>query len=89
MENAKFTKQHKSTPSMGWLLLAGTGAFSHLEQDRKFYLLISQNEVFIKFSGHNAMCQAFLAPVAHNDLYLQFAQTPCAQLRHFRHRGIQ
>jgi hypothetical protein len=32
-DNPNFTKQHKSTPNMGWIILRGTRGFSHLEQE--------------------------------------------------------
>ena len=32
--NTNFTKQHKSTPNTGWLLLGGTKGFSHLEREK-------------------------------------------------------
>jgi len=34
-DNANFTKQHKSIPDIGWLLLWGNSAFSHLQQENK------------------------------------------------------
>jgi hypothetical protein len=80
---------------MGWFLLRCTRVFSHLtarEQYRKvtnrtFYLFILQNEIFIKFSSHDKKKSlSFLVPVTHNGIFLQFAQTPCAQFRHSCYR---
>jgi len=32
-DDTNFTRQHKSTPDMGWLLLCGTRDFLHLDQE--------------------------------------------------------
>jgi len=56
-----FTKQYKTTRNMGLALITGYSDFLTLTareqytevRNRKFYLLILQNEVFIKFSGND------------------------------------
>jgi hypothetical protein len=60
-DNPNFTKQHKSTPNMGWLLLWGTGGFSHLQQENNsgrpetvsFTYYYYKIKFFITFSGYN------------------------------------
>jgi len=32
-DDTNFTRQHKSTPDMGWFLLCGTRGSSHLDQE--------------------------------------------------------
>jgi hypothetical protein len=59
----------------GVAVIAGHWDFLTLRA-RQEVLLMLQNEVFIKFSGHNTKCRSFLAPVAHNGLFLRFARTP-------------
>lgn len=51
-DNLNFTKQHNSTPNMGWLPLWGAKGFSHSEQENNLKtpetrnLLVLQNELF-------------------------------------------
>jgi len=58
-DNTNFSKQHKSTPNMRWLVSRDTFVVSHLEQEkfrvpknRKRYILILQNEIFLTKGCH-------------------------------------